>query len=147
VIGSGRLDPGGLAGAPRGGRFRRQSSRLTLVKPVHYTRLRVQQQHRRHDGGKRSNGGGMSDRYQQRAAIEAAPLEDGMILLDPETNQFSVLNQTASAIWTRLAQAATSEEVTAEVASRFAEVTEGEARSDVDETLRQMVERKLITRV
>jgi hypothetical protein len=89
----------------------------------------------------------MSDRYQQRAAIEAAPLEDGMILLDPETNQFSVLNQTASAIWTRLAQAATSEEVTAEVASRFAEVTEGEARSDVDETLRQMVERKLITRV
>jgi Coenzyme PQQ synthesis protein D (PqqD) len=89
----------------------------------------------------------MSDRFQQRGIIEAAPLEDGMILLDPDTNQFSVLNQTASAIWARVAQPATSEEIAAEITSRFAEVTETDARSDVDEALRQMVERKLITRV
>jgi hypothetical protein len=89
----------------------------------------------------------MSDRYQQRAAIEAAPLEDGMILLDPETNEFSVLNQTASAIWARVAQPATSDEIAREIAARFAEVTAAAARSDVEEALRQMVERKLITRV
>lgn len=92
-------------------------------------------------------GGRMSDRYQQRASIEAAPLEDGMILLDPETNEFSVLNQTASAVWARVAQPATSEEIATEIAAQFAEVTAAAARSDVEAALRQMVERKLIARV
>jgi hypothetical protein len=92
-------------------------------------------------------GVGMSDRYQQRATIEAAPLEDGMILLDPESNEFSVLNQTASAIWARVAQPATSDEIATEIAAQFAEVTAVAARSDVEAALRQMVERKLITRV
>lgn len=88
----------------------------------------------------------MSDRYQQRTALEAASLEDGMILLDPETNQFSLLNPTASAIWARVAQPATSAEIAAEITAQFV-VTEGDARSDVEEALRQMVERRLITQV
>ena len=88
----------------------------------------------------------MSDRYQQRPTVEAAPLEDGMILLDPETNQFSVLNQTASAIWASVAQPATSEEIVAEIRARFDEV-DGGVLSDVEETLRQMVERRLIKQV
>jgi hypothetical protein len=88
----------------------------------------------------------MNDRYQQCPTVEAAPLEDGMILLDPETSQFSVLNQTAAAIWASLAKPATSEEIAAEIRARFAEV-DGAVVSDVEETLRQMVERRLITRV
>jgi len=88
----------------------------------------------------------MNDRYQQCPTVEAAPLEDGMILLDPETSQFSVLNQTAAAIWASLAQPATGEEIAAEIRARFAEV-DGGVVSDVEETLRQMVERRLITRV
>ena len=88
----------------------------------------------------------MGDRYQQRPTVETASLEDGMILLDPETNQFSVLNQTASAIWASVAQPATSEEIANEIRARFAEVGGG-VLSDVEETLRQMVERGLITRV
>jgi len=85
-------------------------------------------------------------RFQQRSTVEAAPLEDGMILLDPETNEFSVLNATASAIWSRVAQPATSEEIAAEIGERFAEV-DGHVLSDVEEALRQMVERGLITRL
>lgn len=88
----------------------------------------------------------MTDRYKQCPTVEAAPLEDGMILLDPETNQFSVLNQTAAAIWARVAQPATSEEIVAELRERFEEVGGG-VQSDVEDTLRQMVERKLITQV
>jgi hypothetical protein len=84
-------------------------------------------------------------RYQQRPTVEAAPLEDGMILLDPDTNQFSVLNQTATAIWTSVAKPATSDEIVAEIRMRFAEV-DGSVLSDVEEALRQMVERGLITR-
>jgi hypothetical protein len=85
----------------------------------------------------------MDSRYQQIATVEVAPLGDGMILLDPETNQFSVLNETASAIWTRVAQPATSEEIVADIRARFEEV-DGGVLSDVEETLRQMVERRLI---
>jgi predicted TIM-barrel enzyme len=89
---------------------------------------------------------GMNGRFQQIPTVEAAPLEDGMILLDPETNQFSVLNPTATAIWTRVAQPATSEEIAAEIRARFEEVGGG-VLADVEETLRQMVERKLIKQV
>jgi len=85
-------------------------------------------------------------RYQQNPTVEVAPLGDGVILLDPETNQFSVLNETASAIWTRVAQPATSDEIVAEIRTQFEEVS-GKVVSDVEETLRQMVERRLINRV
>ena len=85
-------------------------------------------------------------RYQQIPTVEAAPLEDGMILLDPETSQFSVLNPTASVIWTSVAQPATSEQIVAEIRARFAEVGGG-VELEVEDTLRQMVERRLITRI
>lgn len=89
---------------------------------------------------------GSNGRYQQCPTVEVAPLNDGVILLDPETNQFSVLNETASAIWTSVAQPATSEEIIAEIRMKFEEVS-GKVVSDVEETLRQMVERRLIKRV
>jgi len=88
----------------------------------------------------------MNDRYQQEPSIEAAPLEDGMILLDPATNQFSVLNQTAAAIWASVAKPATSAEVATEIRNRFAEV-DGNLSSDVEQALREMVERGLIKQV
>jgi len=69
-----------------------------------------------------------------------------MILLDPETNEFSVLNQTATVIWTSVAQPATSDEIVAQIAARFDEVAGG-VQSEVEDTLRQMVERRLIKQV
>jgi predicted TIM-barrel enzyme len=89
---------------------------------------------------------GVNGRYQQCPTVEAAPLEDGMILLDPETNQFSVLNQTASAIWARVAQPSTRDEIVADLRDRFEEVGSG-VQSDVEATLREMVERRLIKQV
>ncbi len=86
-------------------------------------------------------------RYQQNAAVEAAALQDEVILLDPDTNQFCILNQTASAIWSRVAQPATTEEIAAELSAQFAGITEATALDDVEETLRQMVDLKLVTRV
>ena len=85
-------------------------------------------------------------RYQQIPTVEAAPLEDGVILLDPETNQFSVLNQTAAAIWAKVAQPATSQEIIDDIRSRFEEVGGGVV-SDVEGTLREMLERRLIKQV
>ncbi len=89
----------------------------------------------------------MSDRFQQNPEVEAAPLEDEVILLDPETRKFCVLNRTASAIWARVAQPATSEEIAADISAQFADVTAATALADVEEALRQMLESRLITRV
>lgn len=89
----------------------------------------------------------MGDRFQQNAAVEAAPLEDEVILLDPETNQFCILNRTASAIWSRAAQPATREEIAADLSAQFAGVTEADALRDVDDTLRQLIDLRLVTRV
>ena len=69
-----------------------------------------------------------------------------MILLDPETNEFSVLNQTATVIWTSVVQPATSDEIVAQIQARFEEV-DGGVVSEVEDTLRQMVERRLIKQV
>ena len=89
---------------------------------------------------------GVDARYQQEPSIEAAPLEDGMILLDPATNQFSVLNQTAAAIWASIAKPATSAEIAAEIRDKFAEV-DGAVISDVEQALQEMVQRGLIKKV
>jgi len=89
----------------------------------------------------------MSDRFQQNAAVEAVSLEDEAILFHPELNQFCILNRTASAIWSRIAEPATSAEIATEVSARFAAVTEADAQPDVEDTLRQMADMQLITRV
>jgi hypothetical protein len=89
----------------------------------------------------------MTDRFAQNTSVEAAALEDEVILLDPETNQFCILNRTASAIWSRVAQPATSAEIAAELCEQFADVTEAAALDDVEETLRQMLDLRLVTRV
>jgi hypothetical protein len=83
--------------------------------------------------------------YQQNPAVEAAALQDEMILLEPETNQFCILNRTAAAIWSRVAQRATEEEIVAHLNAEFDGVTEGQARHDVEETLRELVNRRLVT--
>ena len=44
----------------------------------------------------------MSVRYKQNPAIEAASLQDETILLDLDTNEFCILNHTASVIWSKV---------------------------------------------
>jgi hypothetical protein len=87
----------------------------------------------------------MSVRYKQNPAVEAASLQDETILLDPDTNQFCILNHTASVIWSKVAQVSTSGEIAAQISSQFDGVSAAEALRDVEETLSQMVDRRLIT--
>jgi hypothetical protein len=89
----------------------------------------------------------MSVRYQQDTTVEAVSLQDEAILFHPESNQFYILNHTASVIWSRLAQPATSEEITAEISVQFAGVTDVDALHDIEEALRHMLDQQLITRV
>jgi hypothetical protein len=87
----------------------------------------------------------MTVRYQQNPAVEAAELEDEVILLDPDSNQFCILNRTASAIWSRVAKPATSAEIAADLSAQFEGVSEADALRDVEEALRQMAELRFVT--
>jgi len=89
----------------------------------------------------------MSARFQQNAVVEAAPLEDEIILLEPESSQFCTLNRTAAAIWTLVAEPATVEEIAAGVCDQFDGATEADVRRDVEEALQQMVALQFITRL
>ena len=61
----------------------------------------------------------MSVRYKQNPAVEAASLQDETILLDLDTNQFCILNHTASVIWAKVAEVATSGEIAAQISAQF----------------------------
>jgi len=89
----------------------------------------------------------VSDRFKQNADIEAALLEDEIILLEPETSQFCTLNRTAAVIWSLVAEPATVEEIAAGVCEQFAGAAEADVRRDVEETLQQMVTLQFVTRL
>jgi hypothetical protein len=89
----------------------------------------------------------MSRKYQQDTAVEAEYLQDEMILFHPQSNQFYILNHTASVIWSRLAQPATTEEIAAEISTQFAGVTAVDALQGAEQALQQMIDQQLITQV
>lgn len=89
----------------------------------------------------------MSSRFQQCAGIEAAPLQDEVILFHAPTNKFCVLNRTSSFIWSQLQQPRTKEQLASQVGSSFSGVTETQANADVDSTLQEMIALGLVVTV
>jgi hypothetical protein len=89
----------------------------------------------------------MVERFQQRADIEFAPLQDEVILFHAPSNKFCVLNRTSSFIWSQLVQPATTEEIAERLGGSFSGVTADRALSDVDSTLREMLALGLIVSV
>jgi hypothetical protein len=78
-----------------------------------------------------------------KTAIEAAPLDDGMILFHPDTGNFAVLNTTATHIWDQLNIPSTEEQLAGFLCARFA-VAETVARDDAHHMLGQLIELSLV---
>lgn len=89
----------------------------------------------------------MLERFQRSADAEFAPLQDEVILFHSATNKFCVLNRTSSFIWSQLKEPTTSEEITQRLGDSFSGVTRDQAMSDVDNTIREMLELGLIVSV
>jgi hypothetical protein len=89
----------------------------------------------------------MSVQYRQDTTVEAVSLQDEAILFHPDSNQFYILNHTASVIWSHLTQPATSEELAVAISAQFAGVTAVDALPDVEVALQHMMGQQLITRV
>jgi len=80
----------------------------------------------------------MDRRYQQNPAIEAATLEQGLMLLEPEARKFCALNATSSLIWSKLEQASSTSQIAEAVTSSFSGISSTEALSDVEAIVMEM---------
>jgi Coenzyme PQQ synthesis protein D (PqqD) len=89
----------------------------------------------------------MGNRFQQSAGIESAPLQDEVILFHSPSNKFCVLNRTSCFIWSQLKEPMTSEEIAQRLEGAFSEVDSGQALSDVDAALKEMLALGLIVSV
>lgn len=89
----------------------------------------------------------MSERFQQCAGVESAPLRDEVILFHSSSNKFCVLNRTSSFIWSALEQPSTGVEVAERLGASFEGVDRDKARADVDSALAEMLSLGLVVRV
>ena len=83
-------------------------------------------------------------RFQQSVGVEAAPLQDEMILFHSASKQFCVLNRTSSFIWSQLKEPVTIEEIARRVQDSFGEVVHNNVVSDVDTAVQRMLSLGLI---
>jgi hypothetical protein len=77
--------------------------------------------------------------YSRDSSIEAAPLQDETILLQPHAKTFCLLNKTAAFIWNVVSAPVSSELIARRLAVAFADVSPEQALNDVESTLRQLV--------
>jgi hypothetical protein len=81
--------------------------------------------------------------FTARTTIEPAPLDDGVILFNPDSTEFVLLNTSATHVWNQLSTSSTEDELADGLCSRFAiDVTI--ARDDARDVVRRLVELGLV---
>lgn len=73
-------------------------------------------------------------------------VDDGVLLLDTESNQIHQLNQTAKFIWSACDEAASAEQITALLAEEF-NVEANAAAKDVNDVLERLLALNLVIKV
>jgi hypothetical protein len=86
----------------------------------------------------------MAMTFERNKEVEAAPLNEEAILLDPTSSQFFMLNSTSAFIWDQLSTPATIERIATAVVDTFADVTHETATTDVSTTLEELVSKNLV---
>lgn len=77
--------------------------------------------------------------YSRDSSIEAAPLQDETILLQPAAKTFCVLNRTAAFIWNEISAPKSADDIAMRIAVTFKGVNANQAAGDVESALRQLV--------
>lgn len=80
----------------------------------------------------------------RNASVEEAPLNDEMMLFNPTTSQFYVLNRTMAFTWKRLETAASLDEITQGIAASFGGVDPDVARDDLRKAVEQLISLGLV---
>lgn len=86
----------------------------------------------------------MHNHYQRRGQIEEAPLSGELMLFDPESGRFFVLNRTMASIWRRCDGESEIEAIIEELNRDFRGVDPGAAAADVRRALDELVSLGLV---
>jgi Coenzyme PQQ synthesis protein D (PqqD) len=81
---------------------------------------------------------------QQNTAVEGAPLQKQTILFHSQSNRFCILNSTSTFIWNCIKSPVSPEQVAEQLSAHFPGVTLGEAFTDVEAALKQLLELDLV---
>ena len=80
----------------------------------------------------------MTQRFQQNRDVETAPLDHGLMLLEPQARKFCALNPMSSYIWGRLREPVSPEQLATHIADTFQGVSQEQALQDVSAILEEM---------
>jgi hypothetical protein len=74
------------------------------------------------------------------------PLDNELILFDPPSSKFLILNVTGSYLWEQLSEPRTADDLARAVCGRFSGIELANALDDVKEILEQMMSQELVIR-
>jgi hypothetical protein len=86
----------------------------------------------------------MEKTFVQNRDVEAAPLNEEAILLEPISSNFFMLNSTSAFVWEQLSTPATIEGIATAIVDKFADVTRENATADVRSTIEELVSMNLV---
>jgi hypothetical protein len=86
----------------------------------------------------------MEKTFEQNKEVEAAPLNEEAILLDPISSNFFMLNSTSAFVWEQLSTPATREGIAKAIVGSFADVTPETAIADVRSTVEELDSMNLV---
>lgn len=89
----------------------------------------------------------MLDTIRKNSTIEEAPLQGELMLFDPASSRFFVLNATMAYVWRRCDALDNVEALIDGLQEEFSGVDAAAARSDVERALEELVAAGLVTRV
>ena len=87
---------------------------------------------------------GTGERIRLRNDLDWREIEGEVVVLDAETSNYFGISKTGAAIWPRLAEGATKDELVTVLLDRF-DVDEATAGRDLDAFLGMLAERRLVT--
>jgi len=89
----------------------------------------------------------MTQRYQQNREVETAPLEHGLMVLEPAARKFCALSPMSSYIWGRLQEPTSPEQLAEHLVEKFQGVSREKALDDVNAIFAEMAALGIIVRV
>ena len=87
----------------------------------------------------------MSDRLVAVQGLESTPLEEGLILFNPKSGKFVMLNRSAAVVWAELGVPKTEEELAQRLAAAYADVALPKVKQDLRDVIERLRELELVT--
>jgi hypothetical protein len=81
----------------------------------------------------------MEAKLSRNPAVDFAPMKQESVLFQSQTNQFCLLNSTATFMWSLLERPCTVQEVASALCDHFDSVNLAEAVQDVERTAKQLL--------